>query len=138
MALGSVGTEELAPLGDTLYDRFRGPDGADGGGVCIRGTPEGRTTSDRGDAKGGRGDTEAWAGDIRDARGPVGGFNSANLEACDIPGETGWIRVGRAGATAGDIELDEGRKDALASGRDKPGPVGAELGAARFSSDLTA
>ena len=88
-ALGAVGTAEFATLGETLYDRFRGPDGAEGGGVCIRGIPEGRAISDRGDAKGGRGDTEGCAGDVLDARGPVGGFNSASLGACDALGDTG-------------------------------------------------
>ena len=89
LALGSVGIEEVATLGETLYDRFLGPDGAEGGGVCIRGRPDGRATSERGDANGGCGDSEAWAGDMRDARGPVGGFNSVSLGACDTPGETG-------------------------------------------------
>jgi hypothetical protein len=36
MALGAVGMAEAVSLGDTLNDCFRGPEGADGGGVVAR------------------------------------------------------------------------------------------------------
>ena len=73
-----MGTDEVVSFGDTLNDLFRGPDGAVGGGVCLRniaGGACGALISERGDANGGRGDTDACgicAGDILDALGPVG------------------------------------------------------------------
>lgn len=85
MPLGAVGTVELVTLGDTLKDLLRGPEGANGGGVCTRGRPGNPLkplTSDLGEAKGGLGDTDASAGDIRVARGPVGAASSPKREVC--------------------------------------------------------
>lgn len=53
---------EASTLGDTLNDRFRGPEGAVGGGVCAwkgPACPPRGAVSDLGDAKGGLGEMEA-------------------------------------------------------------------------------
>lgn len=118
LPFGAVG----AAFGDTLYPR--GPDGAEGGGVCARG-PEGAPgmtpASIFGDTNGGRGDTGTCAGDMREARGPVGAPSSANLPGCR--GDTGWMRFGSAEVGAG--ECDGGRNGgAVISAREFAGPVG--------------
>lgn len=71
---------ECESLGETLKDRFRGPDGAVGGGVCPlcteAGAPWNNPASNLGEVKGGLGEVAARAGEAREALGPVGAARS--------------------------------------------------------------
>ena len=100
-------------FGETLNDRFRGPNGAEGGGVCPRaGALKAAIpppTSDRGEAKAGRGEMEAWPGDIREARGPVGAASSP-IRPPDWAGEDGRAAFDKLGK---DIAGDGPRCEAM-------------------------
>ena len=141
LPLGAVGTVDPVAFGDTLKDWLRGPEGAVGGGVCPRTRPAKpwkAPTSDLGEANGGRGETDAKAGDIRVARGPVGAASSLKRD--------GWAVCIGGCTIAGRDDVDAAGETALGPEGDgfMNGPGCSMRGTARdgplactFSNDLT-
>lgn len=86
---------ELETLGDTLYARLRGPEGADGGGgvFTLEGAFEmmlvGLGMPENAGCRGARGEMEGCDGGGRVAFGPIGAARFMGRCACGNAGDAG-------------------------------------------------